>query len=177
MRYELIRRLCLLMLAIWLSGCTLPLGGIEFIQETPVKLIAQHEQQIAFAVKKRHHYFFDLHFEFKDAVDRARVASLVGSTYRDRDGKSVNEGGVPMPVRLSIRRVERSGTQEVALLEVDPKPAGFTRRTMGKRIGGALLVPGRYVAVFTAQETVKEFDATLVEFVVSYDAGLRPPPP
>lgn len=160
-----------------LVGCVFPMGGGPIdVQQAPVKLQAQQEQQVTFTVKKRHIYTFDLYFEAKDSADRARIASLLGKVYTDRSGRAVREGGVPTPIRLTVQRLERTGAQEVFFsIERDPFPTSFTGRTIGKRIGGTLLTPGQYVATFTAIETVKEFENTQVELVISYNTAFIAP--
>lgn len=175
MNVALSRRIFHVLLAVFVSGCAFPRGGIHFVEQTPVTLVSQHEQRIEFRVSKWQTYFFDLHFEFKDSVDRARVASLVGQLYVDRNGKVTRDRAIPTPVRLSIRRVEHAGIHEITSFEVDPKPTGFTHRTMGKNIGHAALQPGQYVAVFTPLRTANEFNGTQIEFVVFYDMGLVAP--
>lgn len=173
MKYSTWHRLGVILIVLSVVGCVIP-RGIVFVDREAIQLHEQTEQRITFTVERKNAFSFDLHFEFKDSADRARVAALVGSLHYDKTDKPVRRGGVQTPVQLTVERADANGTKEVFRTHGDPLPTGFTAQTFMKTIGHVWLEPGAYVASLTPLGNIKNFEKTPVYLVVSYNSSISP---
>jgi hypothetical protein len=120
-------------------------------------------------------FFLNFHVTKGDQQDLQRVATLLGfnesgnsGTYKDKDGHLIYvTTGIPIPLRLSVRRIGQENTGDVYSKDVSQLwSLGGNNGSLLKVIDQIKLEPGNYRVRLETLKAVNELSTTPVEFEI-----------